>query len=118
MKDSILPADLDRLLEDGVDVKVLDVRLEADRVEVEYPIPSAQWRNPDSVAEWSRDFGDAEELVVFCVHGHQVSQSTRDALRRRGVKACIVEGGIEAWCAYAKVKDSRGSDSSSGPLRF
>jgi Fe-Mn family superoxide dismutase len=33
------------------------------------------------------------------VHGHEVSRSVRDALRRRGVMARIVEGGIEGWRA-------------------
>lgn len=103
MNDSILPADLDRLLKAGADVLVFDVRLESDRVEVEYPIPSARWRNPQKVADWSRDVGDADQVVVYCVHGHHVSRSTRDSLRQRGMNACILEGGIAGWCAYAEI---------------
>lgn len=102
MKDAISPADLDRLLELGANIRVFDVRLEKDRTNVEYPIPGAEWRNPEGVAEWSRDIQPGDDVVVFCVHGHHVSQSTRDALRERGIGARIVEGGIAAWCDYAK----------------
>ncbi len=105
MNDSILPADLDRLLEDGANVRVFDVRLEKDRVDVDYPIPTAEWRNPEQVTEWSRDIGDVDEVIVYCVRGHHVSQSARDALRERGMKARFVEGGIESWCNYAKKKN-------------
>lgn len=102
MKDAISPAGLDRLLERGAKLRVFDVRLEKDRTDVEYPVPGAEWRNPDRVAEWSRDIQVGDDVVVFCVHGHHVSQSTRDALRERGIRARIVEGGIAAWCDYAK----------------
>lgn len=104
MKDSILPADLDRLLEGAAHVRVFDVRREIDRVDVEHPIPSAEWRDPEQIAEWSQTIGGTDEVIVYCVHGHHVSQSTRDALRERGVKARILEGGIEAWCDYCKQK--------------
>jgi hypothetical protein len=33
------------------------------------------------------------------VHGHEVSRGVRDALRRRGVMAGLIEGGIEGWRA-------------------
>ena len=103
MNDSISPADLDRLLDGGANMRVFDVRLEKDRTDVEYPIPGAEWRDPDRVADWSRDIQAGDDVVVFCVHGHQVSQSTRDALRERGIiGARIVAGGIAAWCDYAK----------------
>ena len=102
MTDSILPADLDQLLGSGAAVRVFDVRRESDRVQVEYPIPGAEWRDPERVAQWCGDIGNTEEVIVYCVHGHHVSQSTRDALRRGGNRARIIAGGIEAWCAYAK----------------
>ena len=105
MKDSILPADLDRLLLGGANVSIFDVRREEDRVDVEYPIQNAEWRNPNQVAEWCRDVGNVDEVIVYCVHGHHVSQSTRDVLREEGVNARIIEGGIEAWCGYARDKE-------------
>jgi hypothetical protein len=35
--------------------------------------------------------------VVYCVHGHQVSQSAAALLRSLGVRARYLEGGIEAY---------------------
>lgn len=100
MNDSISPADLERLLDAGAAIKVFDVRKPHDRVAVEHPVPGAEWRDPHNVGEWSREIAGAGEVVVFCVHGHHVSQSVRDALIAKGVRARIVEGGVEAWCEY------------------
>jgi rhodanese-related sulfurtransferase len=102
MKDAISAIELQRLLDEGARIKVYDVRKIHDRVDVEYPVPTAQWRDPEKVSQWRRDIGDADEVIVFCVHGHQVSQSTRDVLRERGIRAHILEGGIEAWLDYAR----------------
>ena len=106
MTNSILPADLDRLLQSGANVGVLDVRREEDRGAIEYPISGAEWRNPEEIADWYRSIGNVEEIIVYCVHGHHVSQSTRDALRQLGIKSRIIEGGIEAWCDYMRQKES------------
>ena len=106
MTNSILPADLDQLLVTGANVGVFDVRREEDRVDVTYPIRGAEWRNPEKVTEWCRNIGNVDEVIVFCVHGHHVSQSTRDTLRQQGIRARIIEGGIEAWCDYARNKEN------------
>jgi len=38
----------------------------------------------------------AGPVVVYCVHGHEVSQDAARALRERGIDARYLEGGIEA----------------------
>lgn len=38
-------------------------------------------------------------IVVYCVHGHAVSQGVAAALRAAGRQAAILEGGIAAWTA-------------------
>ncbi len=102
MQDSISPAQLKALLDGGANVTVLDVRRRQHRVEVEHPVPGATWRDPEAIAEWSRELEDGARVVVYCVHGHNVSQGARDHLRERGHDACIVEGGIEAWVAFSR----------------
>ena len=102
MKDAVSPAELEGLLNQGADIKVLDVRRREHRVHVAHPIPGAEWRDPEQIAGWSTTLGDSDEIIVFCVHGHNVSQSARDFLRGRGLQARIVEGGIEAWQALRK----------------
>lgn len=102
MKDTISPAELEELLNRGADIKVLDVRRREHRVAVEHPIPGAEWRDPEQIAEWSQKLGEHGEMIVYCVHGHNVSQGARDFLRGLGLHARIVEGGIEAWQAFNK----------------
>jgi hypothetical protein len=36
-------------------------------------------------------------VVVYCVHGHEVSQGVTSALRTAGVDAAYLEGGIAGW---------------------
>ncbi len=102
MNDAISPAELEELLQQGADIKVLDVRRREHRVDVEHPIPGAEWKDPEQIAEWSEGLGNHAEVIVYCVHGHNVSQGARDFLRERGLRSRIVEGGIEAWEAFSK----------------
>ncbi len=102
MKDAVSPAELEGLLNQGADIKVLDVRRREQRVDVEHPIPGAEWQDPEQIAEWSKELEDHGEVIVYCVHGHNVSQGARDFLRERGLRARIVEGGIEAWQTFSK----------------
>lgn len=102
MKDSISAPQLKQLIEGGANIRVFDVRLEEDRVDVEHPVPTAEWRNPEQVSEWCKKIDQVDEVIVYCVHGHHVSQSTRNALRDQNIKARIVEGGIEGWCEYIR----------------
>ena len=36
-------------------------------------------------------------VVAYCVHGHEVSQGAAASLRRAGIKAAYLEGGIAEW---------------------
>ena len=37
------------------------------------------------------------EVVVYCVHGHEVSQNAAKNLNDLGFKATYLEGGIAQW---------------------
>ena len=102
MKDAISPAELEKLLDNGAHIKVLDVRRREHRVDVEFPVPGAEWKDPEQIAEWSKDLENHGEIIVFCVHGHNVSQGVRDYLRKQGFGAQILDGGVEAWQAFSK----------------
>ena len=102
MKDTLSPTELEKLFDDGADITVLDVRRGEHRVDVEFPIPDAQWKDPEQIAEWSKGLETHAEVVVFCVHGHNVSQGARDFLRKQGLRAQTLDGGVEAWQAFRK----------------
>lgn len=49
----------------------------------------------DQVDYWGPKMTGA--VVVYCVHGREVSQGVCTALRAIGVDAAYLEGGIEGW---------------------
>jgi rhodanese-related sulfurtransferase len=55
-------------------------------------IRGALRRDPQRLAEWSKTLPGEADVVVYCVHGHEVSQGAAKALGAR-----YLEGGIEAW---------------------
>ena len=60
-------------------------------------IVAALRRDPDGVGTWCRDFNRELEIIVYCAHGAEVSQSVATALRGAGLKARYLEGGIGEW---------------------
>ena len=82
---------------------LIDVRREERYTEASHVIRGARRRSPDQVEVWAQALPRDGEIVVYCVHGHEVSQNTAAALIRRGLNATYLEGGIEAW------RESRGA---------
>jgi len=76
---------------------VLDVRRAPTFQQADELIAGAVWHDPERIDEWSEGLDRARRVVVYCVHGHQVSQGCAQKLRELGLKASFLEGGIEAW---------------------
>jgi rhodanese-related sulfurtransferase len=76
---------------------VIDVRRHAAFQSATDLIEGALWRDPERVFEWACELPRAGDVVVYCVHGHEVSQGVAKALRESGRRASCLEGGIEAW---------------------
>ncbi|MBI5612454.1 MAG: sulfurtransferase [Gammaproteobacteria bacterium] len=98
MSRTITPNDLKPLVEKQ-SVTLLDVRRQNDFDADKVKLPSAQWKNPEQMAEWSKDLPKGSEVVVYCARGGSVSNSVLDHLLGQGLKARFIEGGIEAWKA-------------------
>ena len=94
MDPGLLPETLMSLLKAAQPPIVVDVRkrlaFEADPA----MLPGAIWRDPNAVEQWAAELPSGCSVVVYCVHGHEVSRNVRDALRRRGVMAGLIEGGV------------------------
>ena len=57
-------------------------------------------RDPAAVSSWAKELPRAGSVVVYCVHGHEVSQNAAKALRELGIAARYLEGGLEeGWKA-------------------
>ena len=76
---------------------IIDVRRPADFAKAGELITSAFHHPPDEVEKWRKDLPGGRQVVVHCVHGHQVSQNVAAALRAAGLDAVYLEGGIAGW---------------------
>ena len=93
MPRSISPLEAERSMEIAT---LIDVRKEPARLESGLTIPGAQRRTHDTALEWWGQF-TGKSVILFCVHGHEVSQNACETLARNGVDARYLEGGFEAW---------------------
>jgi len=73
---------------------VIDVRRNERFREARDMIRGALRRDPQLVSDWKATLPDKADVVVYCVHGHEVSQNVAKSLGAR-----YLEGGIEAWRA-------------------
>lgn len=91
------PTDLLSRLGSGRAPLVIDVRrrpaLESDPALV----AGATWRDPYAVSDWEKYLPRHRPVVLYCVHGHEISRNAAAALRQAGVDARYLDGGIEAW---------------------
>lgn len=60
-------------------------------------IQGAEWQAFDDVKTWASEIPTDAQIVVYCVHGHEVSQSAARSLRGLGFDATYLEGGIATW---------------------
>jgi rhodanese-related sulfurtransferase len=90
--DAIAPAALAQSLASDRAPLVIDVRRQERFLDADRMIDGALHRDPARVMEWKKGLPTGADIVVYCVHGHEVSQGVAKALGAR-----YLEGGIEAW---------------------
>ena len=76
---------------------ILDVRRKPVFEAATSTIPGAVWRDPEELDVWSNELPKDVTTVVYCVHGHAVSQGVAAQLKELGFDARYLEGGIEGW---------------------
>ncbi|MEK9969694.1 MAG: chromate resistance protein ChrB domain-containing protein [Ferrovibrio sp.] len=76
---------------------LLDVRRDERYIAAAHTIRGASRRHPDDLSQWAGRLPRESEIVVACVHGHEVSQNASAELRRRGFRARYLQDGIEGW---------------------
>src|SRR5215213_6360687 len=86
---------------------VLDVRREAAYRQAADTIAGALRRNPETIGAWKNTLPKAGSVVVYCVHGHEVSQNVAKALNDAGIQARFLEGGLEGWKENAGPLDAK-----------
>ena len=79
---------------------LIDVRRQPAFEDDSQMIAGAIRRAGESIAQWAPELEPWRSVVVYCVHGHEVSQNAATFLQAAGFDACILEGGITAWREY------------------
>lgn len=99
MERTLTCALLKALIADRARIAMLDVRRRPAFEAEPRLIPGAVWRDPEQVDRWAAELSPNRSVVVYCVHGHEVSRTVTDRLRDHGLEAVLLEGGLEAWKA-------------------
>jgi len=97
MAESIDINEMKRILSGGEPLILLDVRRRADVEADPRRIPGAAWRDPEQIDTWVKQVPAGRRAVVYCVKGGSVSQSTADLMKKEGVEAVFLAGGLNAW---------------------
>ncbi|WP_353002936.1 Fe-Mn family superoxide dismutase [Mesorhizobium sp. M0761] len=96
---TVAPEELRARLDHGDDLVVLDVCLAEDLAKRSDMLPGAKVRAPEKIADWADELPRDRPVIVYCVYGFQVSGDAVAELRRRGIDASALSGGIAAWHA-------------------
>lgn len=83
----------------GFEHRLLDVRRAQARAADGSDIAGGHWLDPARWLDWKDEIGNAQPVVVYCAHGHEISQGLTAALRAMGVDARHLKGGMSAWKA-------------------
>jgi rhodanese-related sulfurtransferase len=96
-QNSISPQDLYAAIGTASAPTIIDVRRDAVFDADDRTLISARRRSPGDVAKWGHDLPTGRPVVVYCGHGHEVSQRAAAALRSAGIDARYLDGGITGW---------------------
>ena len=96
-KISISPQELYAAIGTASAPTVIDARRTAAFDADDKMIVSARHLPPEDIGNWGRELRMGASIVVYCVHGHGVSQQAAAALRGAGIDASYLEGGITSW---------------------
>ena len=99
MADAIGIDKLKDMLAAGEAPTVVDVRRKEDYEAAPQRIETASWCDPLTVDDWADELPKDREVIVYCVKGGAVSQSTADRLAEKGFDVRYLQGGILAWGA-------------------
>ena len=85
---------------------IADVRREAAYAQASARIAGAVWH--DHMA--AEQLAHGREIIVYCVHGHNVSEIAAAKLRQAGAGVRVLEGGMEAYAAAGGLLVKKGAE--------
>jgi rhodanese-related sulfurtransferase len=97
MPRKLSPKELIRLIGTDQCPHLVDVRRRPVYEAAPRRIAGAVWRDHMKTDGWLPQFCDGRLIVVYCIHGHNVSEIAAAKLAAAGVDVAMLEGGIEAF---------------------
>jgi rhodanese-related sulfurtransferase len=77
--------------------RIVDVRRRETAEATGRALPTARWRSHEKVEQWAGELMPGEAVVVYCAHGHELSQGVAAVLRAHGLAIRYLRGGYAAW---------------------
>ena len=109
----VTPAALRQSLASERPPLVIDVRREPAFRSAPDWLRGALRRDPEHAGRWHATLPRSARVVVYCVHGHEVSQGVARELRAHGFDAAYLDGGIEGWRTFGGEIDIKARDAAS-----
>lgn len=76
---------------------LLDVRRAGVRTTDAAEIPGACWLDPEQVFTWKDSVPRDRPVVLYCAHGHEISQGIAATLHAMGLDARYLIDGFAGW---------------------
>jgi Fe-Mn family superoxide dismutase len=95
----VAAAALSGLLNSGQPPTIIDVCLAEDIPRRTDMLPDARFFVAEELEAWAPGLPVERPIVVYCMYGFQVSGDATTELRRRGLDARFLTGGLAAWHA-------------------
>ena len=114
MNASISSSELRARLDSSTPPIVIDVRKAPVFRGASEMISGALRRDPAAAEQWARSLPQASTAVVYCVHGHEVSQNAAKTFRDAGIPAQFLEGGRDGGRAAARLIGRRWTQARAG----
>jgi rhodanese-related sulfurtransferase len=94
---NVSPVELQRELDSTASPVLVDVRAQANFLEADSFIAGALRRRPDEEDEWTESLPKDRPIVVYCVKGGDVGESSARCLASDGRAARFLAGGVRGW---------------------
>jgi rhodanese-related sulfurtransferase len=107
---SMAPASLYTVLGNATAPVVIDVRRDPP-AEGESMLAGAAWRSADTIDQWRGDLPAGRSVVVYCADGADLGRGVVTSLRKNGVSASYLDGGLKGWtAARLPLRRTRGAE--------
>ncbi|HSX88629.1 MAG TPA: rhodanese-like domain-containing protein [Pseudomonas sp.] len=90
----------------GQGFSLIDVRRASVRLADTAQIPGAQWRDPDALFSWKDQIPRDRPAILYCAHGHEISQGCAATLAAMGLDARYLIDGFAGWRAAGQVVET------------